>query len=90
MRVRRVVLAAAVVGVGYAVVRLAAWYAPEGVRQAARDFVTTVRHVSAEREAQLRLALGLAIETDEGGELGDGLTPDEAAALLDDPTGRAL
>jgi hypothetical protein len=90
MTVKRLLLAAAVLGTGYAVVRVASWYAPEGVRRAAGDFATTVRNVSAEREAQLREALGLAIETDALGADDDGLTPEVRAALLDDPTGRAL
>ncbi len=81
MSAKRILLAAAAVGAGYAAARLLAWYAPESVRQAASDFAVTVRSVAAEREAQLRDALGLAIET-------DAMDPDEAAALLSDPTGR--
>ncbi len=83
MTLKRVLLLATLAGGAYAAARLASSYAPEGIRRAASDFATTVRRVSAEREAELRAALGLAVET-------DAMTPEEAAALLDDPAGRAL
>ena len=81
MSARRLLVAAAVVGAGYATAGLLARYAPESARQAASDFAVTVRNVAAEREAQLRDALGLAVET-------DAMSPADAAALLSDPTGR--
>lgn len=117
MRLRTLVLAAAVVGVGYA-----AWRLP-----ATQRFVATVRDASARREAELREAVEVAVRTDattraprhapgatvpeldvdagwgpRGGEDADSgaaalgeddpgrsLTPEEARALLLDPTGRA-
>jgi hypothetical protein len=113
VRLRTVLLAATAVGVGYAVWRL----------PATRRFVATVRAASAEREAELREAVEVAVRTDattraprhaEGatvpdldvdagwhrrgeraptaGALGEddpgrSLTPEEARALLLDPTG---
>lgn len=113
MRLRTLVLAAAAVGVGYVV-----WRMP-----ATRRFVATVREASAEREAELREAVEVAVRTDattraprhaeeatvpdldvdagwdrsgEGarsatalgeGDPGRSLTPEEARALLLDPTG---
>ncbi|MFQ6173250.1 hypothetical protein ACK8HX_16740 [Oryzobacter sp. R7] len=112
MRLRTVLLAAAAVGVGYAVWRL----------PATQRFVATVREASAEREAELREAVEVAVRTDattraprhaEGatvpdldvdagwdrsgerarttalgeGDPGRSLTPEEARALLLDPTG---
>ncbi len=83
MTLKRALLLAALTGGAYAAARLASSHAPEGVRAAATDFAATVRHLSAQREAELRAALGLAVET-------DAMTPEEASALLDDPSGRAL
>ncbi len=115
MRGRSVLLAAAAVGVGYAL-----WRLPVTQR-----FVTTVREASARREVELREAVEVAVEADatsraprhaawsstpdlevdagwdrrrdrqEGapasalgeGDPGRSLTPDEARALLLDPTG---
>lgn len=115
MRGRTVLLAAAAVGVGYAL-----WKLPVTQR-----FVSTVKEASARREAELREAVEVAVETDatsraprhaawsttpdldveagwdrdrqrSGGTpaspLGEGdpgrsLTPEEARALLLDPTG---
>ncbi len=82
MSARRVLLAVALAGAGYGLAHLAAWYAPEGVRRAAGEFVTTLRAASAERETQLRAALGIAVDA-------DAMDAGDAAALLDDPTGRA-
>ena len=106
-------LTAAAVGVGYAVWRL----------PATRRFVTTVREASAQREAELREAVEVAVRTDattraprhaagaetpdldvEAGwdrprdraraaaalgedDPGRSLSPDEARALLRDPSG---
>ncbi|WP_392541884.1 hypothetical protein [Oryzobacter telluris] len=114
MRLRTVLLAAAAVGVGYAVWRL----------PATKRFVATVRDASAEREAELREAVEVAVRTDattraprhaagagvpdldvEAGwdrgrtartrpstalgedDPGRSLTPEEARALLLDPSG---
>jgi len=111
MRARTVLLAAAAVGVGYAL-----WKLPVTQR-----FVTTVKESSARREAELREAVEVAVETDatsraprhaawaETPDLdvqagwdrgtdtpasalgvedpGRSLTPEEARALLLDPTG---
>ena len=115
MRGRTVLLAAAAVGVGYAL-----WRLPVTQR-----FVTTVKDASARREAELREAVEVAVETDaisraprhaawsetpelevdagwhrdrsHGGgapasalgadDPGRSLTPEEARALLLDPTG---
>ena len=54
MRGRTVLLAAAAVGVGYAL-----WKLPVTQR-----FVTTVKDASARREAELREAVEVAVETD--------------------------
>ena len=54
MRGRTVLLAAAAVGVGYAL-----WKLPVTQR-----FVTTVKEASARREAELREAVEVAVETD--------------------------
>ena len=115
MRGRTVLLAAAAVGVGYAL-----WKLPITQR-----FVTTYQEASARREAELREAVEVAVETDatsraprhaawaetpdldvdagwdrnrargEGApasalgadDAGRSLTPEEARALLLDPTG---
>ena len=113
MRLRTVLLTAAAVGVGYAVWRL----------PAARRFVATVREASAQRDAELREAVEVAVRTDattraprhaagaetpdldvEAGwdrprdrtpaaaplgedDPGRSLSPDEARALLRDPSG---
>ncbi len=115
MRGRTVLLAAAAVGVGYAL-----WRLPVTQR-----FVSTVKEASARREAELREAVEVAVETDatsraprhaawaetpdldvEAGwdraaerrpaqpaaalgadDPGRSLTPEEARALLLDPTG---
>ena len=115
MRGRTVLLAAAAVGVGYAL-----WKLPITQR-----FVTTYKEASARREAELREAVEVAVETDatsraprhaawaetpdldvdagwdrnrargEGApasalgadDAGRSLTPEEARALLLDPTG---
>ena len=115
MRGRTVLLAAAAVGVGYAL-----WKLPVTQR-----FVTTYQEASARREAELREAVEVAVETDatsraprhaawaetpdldvdagwdrnrargEGApasalgadDAGRSLTPEEARALLLDPTG---
>ena len=86
MTLRRVLLAAALAGTGYAAVRLLVRHAPEGVRTAASDVVFTLRSAAREREAQLRDALGLAVDTDRA--LGNpAMDPADAAALLADPAG---
>ena len=85
---------AAIVGVAsYAVYRAVKYVAPDGVGA----FVGQVRSGSAEREAELREALGLDAADPHAGEpgwqprhghgptSGGRLTPDEAKALLDDP-----
>ena len=54
MRFRTALLAAAAVGVGYAVWRL----------PATQRFVTTVKEASARREAELREAVEVAVRTD--------------------------
>ena len=115
MRGRTVLLAAAAVGVGYAL-----WKLPVTQR-----FVTTVKESSARREAELREAVEVAVETDASSRAprhaawaetphldgragwdrdkdrgtdtpasalgvedpGRSLTPEEARALLLDPTG---
>ncbi len=113
MRLRTVLLTAAAVGVGYAVWRL----------PVTKRFVATVRDASAEREAELREAVEVAVRTDAttraprhaaGAETPDldvtagwdrpatraraaaalgeddpgrSLTPEEARALLRDPSG---
>jgi hypothetical protein len=112
VRLRTVLLTAAAVGVGYA-----SWRLP-----ATRRFVATVRTASAEREAELREAVEVAVRTDattraprhaagatvpdlevEAGwrlgrearaaaalgedDPGRSLSPQEARALLLDPTG---
>jgi hypothetical protein len=69
-------------------------YTPAGVAHGLADFgdglrelAEAVREGMAEREGELRLALGIDTDTS-----GDGaarrLDPESARALLDDPTGR--
>lgn len=95
----RLVVKVAVAGLAtYAAYRAVKAFAPEGVK----GFVAQVKAGMGEREAQLREALGLDV-TDLGPAAHDGwtprhgggsssaersgMTPEEARALLDDPTG---
>ena len=68
-------------------------YTPSGVAHGLADFgdglrelAAAVREGMAEREDELRLALG--IDTDTAPEGARRLDPESARALLDDPTGR--
>jgi hypothetical protein len=71
-------------------------YTPAGVAhglaefgEGLRELADAVREGMAEREAELRLALG--IDTDTGAETSNGaarLDPEQARQLLEDPTGR--
>lgn len=94
MKGRTVLLAAAAAGVGYAL-----WRLPLTQR-----FVATVTEASARREAELREAVEVAVETDATSQAprhvaraatpelgaedpGRSLSPEEARALLLNPTG---
>ncbi len=88
MRIGRALLTAAAVGaVSYAAYRAVRHFAPQGVDAFARQ----VRDGMAEREAQLREALGAeaATDSDEGHDPSHGspLTAEEARDLIDDPAG---
>jgi len=71
-------------------------YTPAGVAHGLSDFgdglrelAAAVREGMAEREEELRLALGIDTDTPSTtGEAGRRLDPETARALLDDPTGR--
>ena len=68
-------------------------YTPAGVAHGLSDFgdglrelAAAVREGMAEREGELRLALGIDTDTDSA-DAGGRLDADAARALLDDPTG---
>lgn len=80
--------------------RAAEAYTPAGVAQGLaglgdglRELAEAVREGMAEREAELRLALGVDTGTAEPGGATDGparpLDPETARRLLEDPTGRS-
>jgi hypothetical protein len=69
-------------------------YTPAGVAHGLADFgdglrelAAAVREGMAEREGELRLALGIDTDTEAGEGAGGRLDADAARALLDDPTG---
>jgi hypothetical protein len=88
VRIGRALLAAAVVGaVSYAAYRAVQHFAPQGVDAFARQ----VREGMAEREAQLREALGAEAGLDDDAthtaRHGSAMTAQEARDLIDDPAG---
>jgi hypothetical protein len=77
------------------VTKAAEAYTPAGVAHGLSDFgdglrelAAAVREGMAEREEELRLALGIDTDTAGEGASGRRLDPESARALLDDPTGR--
>lgn len=69
-------------------------YTPAGVAHGLTDFgdglrelAAAVREGMAEREGELRLALGIDTDTDSSDAAGGRLDAESARALLDDPTG---
>lgn len=89
MRIGRALLTAAVVGaVGYAAYRAVQHFAPQGVDTFARQ----VKEGMAEREAQLREALGAEAGIEDDGHTarhGSRMSAQEARDLIDDPAGLA-
>lgn len=90
MRLGRALLAAAVVGaVSYAAYRAVQHFAPQGVDAFARQ----VKEGMAEREAQLREALGaeagIDVEAGHHPRHGAPMTAQQARDLIDDPAGLA-
>lgn len=93
---KRLVVAGLAVAAGYGVYRLARAWAPDHLTQRARDFAAAVREGMAEREGELREALGMeagvghADAGSGGAHMSAVPAPLDAAAaraLLDDPTG---
>lgn len=87
MRLGRALLTAAVAGVvSYAAYRAVRHFAPQGVEAFARQ----VKEGMAEREAQLREALGAeagVVDEAHPARHGTPMTAQEARALVDDPAG---
>jgi hypothetical protein len=94
--VKRLLVAGLAMAAGYGVYRLARAWAPDDLAERAHDFAAAVREGMAQREAELREALGMeagGAYTDAGTSGADPfavpapLDSAAARALLDDPAG---
>ncbi|HET7278591.1 MAG TPA: hypothetical protein VFJ22_10970 [Dermatophilaceae bacterium] len=86
---KRLVVAGLVVAAGYGIYRLARAWAPDDLSERAHEFADAVRQGMAQREAELREALGMEAAQTAGDPFAVPAPLDVAAAraLLDDPAG---
>jgi hypothetical protein len=89
---KRLVVAGLVVAAGYGIYRLARAWAPDDLSERAHEFADAVRQGMAQREAELREALGIeaAQAAQAAGDpfaVAAPLDVAAARALLDDPAG---
>ena len=86
---KRLVVAGLAVAAGYGIYRLARAWAPDDLSERAHEFADAVRQGMAQREAELREALGMEAAQAAGDPFAVPAPLDAAAAraLLDDPAG---
>lgn len=86
---KRLVVAGLVVAAGYGIYRLARAWASDDLTERAHEFADAVRQGMAQREAELREALGMEAAQAVGDPFAVPAPLDAAAAraLLDDPAG---